>query len=61
MKRSGKLNSSEFGKRMSGKTELWQLAVKMFDLHYKRLGFVESKANEKVEENPEPTQARLFD
>jgi DNA repair photolyase len=58
--RGGKLNSSEFGNRMSGKTEQWQMAVKMFDLHFKRLGFKEFEAREKAEEKAEPIQQKLF-
>jgi DNA repair photolyase len=58
--RGGKLNSSEFGNRMSGKTEQWQMAVKMFDLHFKRLGFKEFESREKTEEKAEPIQQKLF-
>ncbi|HEY0428525.1 MAG TPA: radical SAM protein [Pyrinomonadaceae bacterium] len=58
--RGGKLNSSEFGSRMSGKTEQWQMAVKMFDLHFKRLGFKKFEAREIAEENAEPIQQKLF-
>jgi len=60
--RDGKLNSSEFGNRMSGKTEQWQMAVKMFDLHFKRLGFKSFETREKpIEENFQPIQRGLFD
>jgi DNA repair photolyase len=58
--RGGKLNSNEFGARMSGSTENWRMAVKMFDLHFKRLGFCEYKSIEKVEDKFKPTQQRLF-
>lgn len=58
--RGGKLNSTEFGKRMSGATEQWNLAVKMFDLHYKRLGFARHQTPENPEEKPSPIQQRLF-
>jgi DNA repair photolyase len=58
--RGGKLNSSDFGSRMSGTTENWRLAVKMFDLHFKKLGFepFETAAEKKVE--PPPAQPSLF-
>jgi DNA repair photolyase len=58
--RGGRLNSSEFGNRMNGKTEQWQMAVKMFHLHFKRLGFKEFEAVKKVEEKAEPIQQKLF-
>jgi DNA repair photolyase len=58
--RGGKLNSSEFGNRMSGKTEQWQMAVKMFDLHFKRLGFKPFESVEKTEEKAAPVQQKLF-
>jgi DNA repair photolyase len=60
--RDGKLNSSDFGSRMAGKTEQWQLAAKLFDLHYRRLGFeAESKPIRVVEEKQLPIQQSLFD
>jgi len=59
--RGGKLNSSDFGNRMKGKTEQWQLAVKLFDLHYKRLGFEQDKPIKVIEEQPIPIQQSLFD
>ena len=58
--RGGKLNSSDFSDRMKGKTEQWQIAVKMFDLHYKRLGFEQFETVEQVEENSLPIQQNLF-
>ena len=58
--RGGKLNSNEFGSRMSGKTEKWQIAVKMFELHFKRLGFQSFEADEVIEEKTEPVQQKLF-
>lgn len=57
--RDGKLNSSAFNERMKGKTENWNLAVKMFDLHYKRLGFGEIKPAAK--QSDLPVQRNLFD
>jgi DNA repair photolyase len=58
--RGGRLNSSEFGNRMSGKTEQWRMAVKMFHLHFKRLGFKEFEARNAPEEKAEPVQQKLF-
>jgi DNA repair photolyase len=59
--RGGRLNNSNFGERMSGKTEQWKLAVKMFDLHYKRLGFGRKERKEKAVESSLPVQQSLFD
>lgn len=36
--RDGKLNSSEFGEHMRGKSEQWRVASAMFKLHCQRLG-----------------------
>jgi DNA repair photolyase len=61
--RGGLLNSNEFGARMSGKTENWNIAVKMFDLHFKKLGFREFEESPKAEEKTEksePVQRSLF-
>ncbi|HEX8288419.1 MAG TPA: radical SAM protein [Pyrinomonadaceae bacterium] len=62
--RGGRLNSNEFGARMSGKTENWQIAVKLFDLHFKRLGYKKFETVERPEENttenPQPIQQNLF-
>jgi len=59
--RGGKLNSNEFGTRMAGATENWQIAVKMFDLHFKRLGFKESESvAKKVSAIELPVQQSLF-
>jgi len=57
--RGGKLNSSNFNERMKGKTENWNLAVKLFNLHYKRLGFGELKSS--AEKPKMPVQQNLFD
>jgi DNA repair photolyase len=58
--RGGKLNSNEFGARMSGTTENWRIAVKMFDLHFKRLGFTEFERRE-ADEELKSIQQNLFD
>jgi DNA repair photolyase len=59
--RGGKLNSNKFGERMSGTTERWKIAVKMFDLYHKKLGFAEFEAKRETEEFPKIIQQRLFD
>jgi DNA repair photolyase len=58
--RGGKLNSNEFGARMSGSTENWRMAVKMFDLHFKRLGFANFETTETKEKQTLPLQQSLF-
>lgn len=58
--RGGKLNSSEFGARMCGTTENWRIAVKMFDLHFKKLGFKEYETLPEAVEKNEPIQQSLF-
>lgn len=56
---NGKLYEHEFGKRMRGTTEKYQIAVKLFELHYKRLGF-EKFEKKLVQEKQEPIQQSLF-
>jgi len=56
--RGGKLNSSEFGNRMKGNTEQWHLTEKLFELHYRCLGFGRKTIEEKKQI---PAQQSLFD
>ena len=58
--RGGKLNSNEFGKRMSGESEKWKIAVKMFNLHFKRLGFSDFEMTKSKKEQTLPLQQSLF-
>ena len=57
--RNGKLRHKNFDERR-GKTEQWQTAVKLFDLHFRRLGFERFVKVENVEEKFLPVQQRLF-
>jgi DNA repair photolyase len=57
--RGGKLRHKTFAER-SGKTEQWQTAMRLFDLHFKRLGFERFAKAEKLEEKFLPVQQRLF-
>ncbi len=57
--RGGRLRHQNFAER-SGKTEQWQMAVKMFDLYFKKLGFESFENTVKVEEKPLPVQQTLF-
>ena len=56
--RDGNLRHRNYKERNTGKTEQWQTAVKLFDLHYRRLGFDES-AIKKVKPSL-PVQPKLF-
>ena len=56
--RDGNLRHKNYKERNTGKTEQWLTAVKMFELHYKRLGFDES-AIKKVKLSL-PVQPKLF-
>lgn len=58
--RGGSLNSSKFNERMKGKTAQWDLAVKMFDLHFNRLGFEKSGITEQSVKPTLPVQPNLF-
>lgn len=60
--RDGRLRHRTFAER-SGKTEQWQTAVKLFNLHYKRLGFGQNRRQESAtrEISQNPVQQRLFD
>jgi DNA repair photolyase len=59
--RGGNLRHRNFAERNTGKTEQWKAAVKLFDLHFKRLGFERFETVEKVEEKFLPIQQNLFD
>ncbi len=56
--RDGNLRHRNYKERNTGKTEQWQTAVKLFELHYKRLGFDE-RAIKKVKLSL-PVQPKLF-
>jgi DNA repair photolyase len=57
--RGGRLRHRNFDER-KGKTEQWNAAVKLFDLHFRRLGFERFEAVKKIEEKFLPIQQRLF-
>lgn len=58
--RGGNLKHRNYDERNQGKTEQWQMAQKLFDTNYRRLGFHRSEKVEKVEEKIAPVQQRLF-
>ncbi len=57
----GKLHEHEFGKRMRGVSEQYKMAVKLFKLHHKRLGFEKFEEKKLVEAKQEPIQQSLFE
>lgn len=57
--RGGKLRHKNFDER-KGKTEQWKTAVKLFELHFRRLGFERFEPVEKPEEKLPPVQQSLF-
>lgn len=56
--RDGNLRHRNYKERNTGKTEQWQTALKLFELHYKRLGFDESPLKEVKPSLP--VQPKLF-
>jgi DNA repair photolyase len=57
--RGGALRHKTFADR-AGKTEKWQTAVKLFNLHFRRLGFERFERIDKPEEKALPVQRKLF-
>jgi DNA repair photolyase len=57
--RGGELRHKTFADR-AGKTEKWEMAQKLFDLHFRRLGFERFERAEKPAENAAPVQQKLF-
>lgn len=58
---NGKLHEHEFGKRMRGETEQYKMAVKLFKLHHRRLGFESGEYSKPAEEKREAIQGSLFE
>ena len=58
--RGGNLRHRFYKERNQGKTAQWQIALKLFDLHFRRLGFERYEIVEKIEEKPLPIQQNLF-
>ena len=55
----GTLQHRNYQERNKGNTEKWDIAVKMFNLHFKKLGFERFEKTEKIEKIL-PVQQRLF-
>lgn len=59
--RDGNLRHRNYDERGKGKTQEWEIARQMFEIHYKKLGFDASeKTVEVIEETCQPIQQSLF-
>src|SRR5207244_5106929 len=59
--RGGNLRHQTYQERNQGKTEQWQIATRLFELHFKRLGFKKfEKTPEIIERKTLPIQQKLF-
>lgn len=58
--RGGNLRHRNFAERDSGKTEVWNTAQKLFDLHFKRLGFEKYERQSNPKPITHPIQPNLF-
>ena len=58
--RNGKLQHDSYAERITGKTEQWELAKRLFNLHFKRLGYEEFEPFKKKDAKPPPLQRSLF-
>lgn len=59
--RNGELRHKTYNERNQGKTAEWEIACKLFDLHYKKLGFEKTERSiEIIEEEVLPIQQSLF-
>ncbi len=58
--RSGNLQHRNYAERNAGTTERWRMAKKMYELHFKKLGFQRFEPFIKAEKKSLPTQTSLF-
>ena len=58
--RGGTLRHRSYRERMTGKTEQWEVTMKLFDFHAKRLGFRQHEKPGEPEIAPVPIQQTLF-
>lgn len=64
--RDGELRHKIYADRGRGKTEQWEVTKRLFEFHYKRLGFGRRSVTEMLDTTPEPkvepeiTQGKLF-
>ena len=58
--RGGSLRHITYKDRSVGKTEQWEVTKKLFDFHFRRLGFDESKPKAETKVAAAPVQPGLF-
>ena len=58
--RGGSLRHRSYAERSTGKTEQWEVTLKLFDFHAKRLGFRQHEKPEETEIPAPPAQPALF-
>lgn len=58
--KSGRLQHKNFRERNRGKTEQWEVARRLFELHGRRLGFEKFEPAAEPEKKSLPVQRRLF-
>lgn len=58
--RGGTLRHKTYKERSTGKTEQWEVTRKLFDFHYKRLGYAETAKKAAPSETEVPVQGSLF-
>ena len=58
--RGGNLQHRNYAERNQGSTEKWQIAQKLFALHFRRLKFESFEKTEIIEEKSFPVQQKLF-
>ena len=58
--RNGNLQHANYAERNSGKTERWQIAKDMFNLHFKRLGYEKLQHSKKIKVESSSVQQKLF-
>ncbi len=58
--RGGKLQHKDYQERIKGKTAHWEIAKKIFKLHFERLGFEKIVSMEKPLKEEIPVQRNLF-
>ena len=58
--RDGNIQHRNYAERNAGKTERWEIAKNMFELHRKRLGFEKPEIFEPPPEQDQEVQQRLF-
>ena len=58
--RGGIMRHKSYATRSIGTTEQWNVTQKVFDFHFKRLGFEGKEPKPEIEEVTQPTQQSLF-